>query len=185
MSELAAIRYLRGHDIDGVLGAVCRELRAHGLSIGGLLQVSTGDRGGTCAATTVVVDLRTGEEFNIWQDRGPCATACRLDEGGLSLAEPALQKAIEARVDLLVINRFGRAESVGRGLRPYFEAALSAGVPVLTAVREPYDADWRAFHGGLGCEIACDVPSIVAWAVAAGKAGAARGAARPASPAGA
>ena len=45
-----------------------------------------------------------------------CARGCRLDERGLLDAEPAIMAAIADRVDLLVINRFGRAESLGRGL---------------------------------------------------------------------
>ena len=149
-AQLAAIRYERGHDIDRLLIDVCKTLSAQRIRIGGLVQLSTGERGGNCAATTHVMDLRTGTTFDIWEDRGPCARGCRLDEGGLSHAEPVLQRAIDERVDVLNINRFGRAESLGRGLRPYFENALAAGIPVLSAVRSPYDAPWHDFHGGLG-----------------------------------
>ena len=72
-------------------------------------------------------------------------------------------QAIADRVDLLVINRFGRAESLGRGLRSCFERAIEADVPVLTAVRIPYDEAWRNFHDGIGLQLTCDVEPVTAW----------------------
>ncbi|KAB2851491.1 MAG: DUF2478 domain-containing protein [Hyphomicrobiaceae bacterium] len=166
MSALGAIHYQRGYDIDRLLVDVCEMLVRDGLRLGGLLQVSTGERGGSCAATVHVVDLRTGRAFDIWQDRGPCAQGCRLDEAGLATAEPVLLAAIEARVELLVVNRFGRAEGSGRGLRACFEAALAAEVPVLTAVRAPYDESWAEFHGGLAKELPASLPHVVEWVMA-------------------
>ncbi len=161
---LAAVHYPRGFDIDRLLIDVCADAAARGMKLGGLVQMTTGERGGNCATTIHVVDLRTQQAFDIWEDRGSCAKGCRLDERGLAEAEPAIMHAIEDRVDLLVINRFGRAESLGRGLRACFEAAMSAGVPVLTAVRAPYDDAWQAFHGGMGVALSCDVPAASRWA---------------------
>jgi len=164
MSPLAAVHYERGDDIDQFLVTACKKLAASGVRLGGLLQVSRGERGGNCATNVHVVDLRTGQAFNIWQERGACARGCRLDEGGLAQSEIAIQEAIVDRVDLLVINRFGRAESLGRGLRGCFEAALLAGIPALTAVRPPYDLAWAAFHGGLATDLACNIAEVLAWA---------------------
>lgn len=162
--RLAAIRYDRGYDVDRLLVAACASLTASGLRLGGLLQVATGARDGDCTTNVRVADLRTGRLFGIWQDRGRCARGCRLDEGGLAESETAVQQAISDRVDLLVINRFGRAESFGRGLRGCFDAALFAGVPVLTAVRAPYDSAWQEFHGGFGTDLGCEIADILAWA---------------------
>jgi hypothetical protein len=148
--RLAAINYPRGFDIDRLLVGVCAELARAGVRLGGLLQVSTGARGGNCADSVHLVDLRSGQEFDIWDDRGQCAKGCRLDESGLAEAEYLLREAIADRVELLLINRFGRAESLGRGLRRSLDSGISAGIPALTAVREPYDEAWRDFHGGLG-----------------------------------
>jgi hypothetical protein len=75
--------------------------------------------------------------------------------------------AIADRVDLLVINRFGRAESLGRGLLGIFTAAIEAGVPLLTAVRHPYDQAWEQFHGGFAQALAASADAIVAWYYAA------------------
>ena len=167
MSPMAAIRYERGYDIDRLLNQVCDALRADGLQLGGLLQVTSGERGGNCLASVHVIDLLSGTAYNVWDDHGKDAQACRLSEAGLADAESVLQTAVEQSVDLLIINRFGRAESTGRGLRRSFEQAVIADIPVLTAVREPYDVEWSAFHGGLGAELPCDDTAIVKWARAA------------------
>ena len=161
---LAAIHYTRGFDIDRLLIEVCAELSVRDVRLGGLLQISTGERGGNCAASVHVVDLRTRRSFDIWQDRGPCARGCRLDESGLAEAEVALREAIADHVDLLVVNRYGRAESLGRGLRSSFDEALCAGVPVLTAVRSPYDDGWSAFTCGTSISLDSNKQDIVAWA---------------------
>ena len=164
-APLAAIRYQRGFDIDELLFKSCAQLRSVGLHIGGVLQQASGERG-LCASSIHVVDLRSGQLFDIWEDRGACAIGCRLDERGLADAEATLMAALADGVDLLVINRFGRAKSLGRGLVGCFSAAIDAGVPVLTAVRSPYDDAWRAFHGGCAHQLAAEEQEIVDWAIA-------------------
>jgi hypothetical protein len=167
ISQLAAVTYERGFDIDRLLVEVCAELAQRGVRLGGVLQVSTGARGGNCATSVRLVDLRSRCAFDIWEDRGPCARGCRLDESGLSAAEWGVRAAIEDRVDLLIINRFGRAESLGRGLRGVLEMAVAEGIPLLTAVRAPYDAAWRSFHGGLGQELPAEIAAVLCWATRA------------------
>jgi hypothetical protein len=162
--RLAAVTYARGFDIDCVLVDVCKQLSQKGVRLGGLLQISTGAKGGGCASTVHVVDLRSNTAFDIWEERGACAKGCRLDERGLADAASVIELALGDRVDLIVINRFGRAESLGRGLLSCFASALLANVPVLTAVRPPYDEAWRTFHGGCGREIATEIREIVDWA---------------------
>jgi hypothetical protein len=161
--RLAAITYDRGFDIDRLLAAACQRLSRRGVRLGGLLQVSTGGKG-SCASSVQVIDLRTGTPFDIWEERGKCAKGCRLDERGLAAASNAIDRAVADRVDLVIMNRFGRAESLGGGLLVSFSSALSEGVPALTAVRAPYDLDWKQFHGGLGLELSADVEAILAWA---------------------
>jgi nucleoside-triphosphatase THEP1 len=162
-ARLASIHFERGFEIDAMLLGICDELRLRGFRIGGVIQSSFG-RKGQCASSVLVTDLRSGESFDIWNDRGSGARGCRLNENGLFEAEPAITAAIADRVDLLVINRFGRAESLGRGLLASFVAALDAGVPVLTAVRHPYDQAWQEFHAGLGCDLASRSETVLDWA---------------------
>ena len=134
--HLAAIVYERGFDLDAFLADVCGRLSAKGFRLGGLVQVASGIRGSRAASITAV-DLRSGRRFNIWEGPGARASDCRLDEHRLVDAVPMILAAIDERVDIVVVNRFGRAESQGGGLLTCISSAVSAGIPVLTAVREP------------------------------------------------
>jgi hypothetical protein len=162
---LAAIAYQRGFEIDDLLLACCAELRSLGFRIGRLVQRSSGTSG-QCPTEVSVVDLRSGDAFNIWEDRGACARGCRLDERGLIDAEPSIMSSLADGVDLIVINRFGRAESLGRGLLGCFAAAIEARVALLTAVRAPYEEAWHSFHGGCALQLAPKPQNIIDWAIA-------------------
>jgi hypothetical protein len=162
VSPLGAVVYQRRFPLDDFLGRVSARLAGSGVGLGGLLQSSTG-RFGTCGDRIEVVDLMTGARYDIWEDRGACASGCRLDERGLIAAAPAIEAAIAAGVDLIIINRFGRAESRGAGLLPSLTCAVADGIPVLTAVREPYREAWRQFHGGLATDLDPDLDAVVTW----------------------
>jgi molybdate transport system ATP-binding protein len=165
-ARIAAIHYERGFDVDDLLITACARLRSVGLSIGGIVQASLGERG-QCASSVHAIDLRNGEKFDIWEKRGSCARGCRLDERGLIDAESAIMTAIAEQVDLLVINRFGRAESPGRGLVNCFRIAIEADIIVLTAVRPPYGDSWAAFRGGLAQSLLPELRAIRNWCLEA------------------
>lgn len=158
---LAAVNYPLGFDINGLLAAVVAELEGRGLTIGGLRQEVEPDDGGP--RRLAVIDIRSGKSAIITQYRGKEAQGCKLDPRGLADIAPSIADAIAAGVDLIVINKFGRAESEGGGLLSSIAAAVDAGIPVLTAVREPYVAAWREFHGGLGIELAPEPEAVLAW----------------------
>jgi hypothetical protein len=115
-----------------------------------------------------VVDVRTGKAASITQDRGRDAQGCKLDPSGLADISHCISDAIEAGVDLIVINKFGRAESEGGGLISGIADAVAASIPLLTTVRAPYLDAWRSFHGGLATELAPLRRAIIAWCEAAG-----------------
>jgi hypothetical protein len=160
--RLAAIVYERGFALDAFLADVCGRLTAKGLRLGGLIQVMSGIRGARAASITAV-DLRSGARVDIWEGPGARASDCRLDERRLVDTVPMILAAVEERVDLVVVNRFGRAESQGGGLLSCVSAAVAAGIPVLTAVREPYLAPWRAYHGDLAASLDPDLDAVATW----------------------
>jgi len=162
--SIAAVHYSKGFDIDALLVEACRALAESGLRLGGLLQISEGGVGG-CATSVHLYDLQTRSAFDIWEDRGACARGCRLDEAGLDAAAAVLDRAIADGVDMLIINRFGRAESLGRGLLPYFAQAVEDRIPVLTSVRPPYDEAWAEFHGSFGTDLPCNKEKVLDWAL--------------------
>ena len=161
-NPIAAIHFAKGADIDRLLQDLAATLGRQGLRLGGLVQVAKG--GLAMQATSVeVVDVFTGDHFEIWEPRGRWAKGCRLDENGLAAAETAVLRSIDAGIDLLLLNRFGRAESKGRGLINCFSEAMVQGVPILTAVREPFDVAWTEFHGGLAAELPMEVNAAIEW----------------------
>jgi len=156
---LTAIKFQRGVSIDARLTHICTLLSANGLTVGGLIQEnSCGDVSGV-----QLVDIRSRQKFDIWENRGLHASGCRLDEAELLGSAKVIEQAILDRVDLVIINRFGRAESEGKGLRDYFAQAIDAGIPVLTGVRDPYVEAWQQFHGGMAHELLATDTKMENW----------------------
>lgn len=159
---LAAIRYGAGFDINRFLVEVAADLRGQGLDIGGVLQEAEADSDPICMRLNVV-DIRTGKSARITQERGRDSQGCKLDPRGLADISHCVTDAIRAGVDLIIINKFGRAESEGSGLLSCFAEAVTAEIPVLTTVREPYVDAWGAFHGGLATDLSATKRVVVEW----------------------
>lgn len=160
--RLAALRYEKSCDVSTILSQAVAHLRNQGIAVGGLLQEAESGRSEPCV-TLQVVDLRSGQRSRITQNRGKEARGCKLDEQGLLALSYCIDQAVDDRVDLVVVSRFGRAEAAGGGLLASFTAAVCAGVPLLTAVREPYLERWAAFHGGLAVDLPPTVDAVLGW----------------------
>jgi hypothetical protein len=157
---LAAVTYPAGFRIDEFLAAIARRLRTEGVRLAGAIQENAGD---AACATMTLVDLGSSGRFSISQDLGPAALGCRLDPCGLAEAESPLLATISNGSDLVILNKFGKAETDGGGLRNAFIRAIEIEVPVLTAVRPPYTDSWARFHGGLAVELPPDFTGVHAW----------------------
>ena len=142
------------------------DLQARGYLVGGVLQEFEAGGDPSCPRLRVV-DVRTRKAASITQDRGRDAQGCKLDPSGLADISHCISDAVEAGVDLIVINKFGRAESEGGGLMSGMADAVAASIPLLTTVRSPYLDAWRSFHGGLATELAPLRRAIIAWCEAA------------------
>ena len=164
---LAAVTYQSGFPIDEFLAAIATTLRGDNYRLAGAIQQNRHqhDSGSldVCCAAMALVDLATGNRFEISQNLGPESQGCRLDARGLVEVGGILDVTIDHAYDLLILNKFGRAEAEGSGLRGVIARALDAGVPVLTAVRPLYSEAWQEFHGGLATELAPDSEIILAW----------------------
>lgn len=160
--RLAAVIYQSGFKIDDFLRRIADRLRAEQVKLAGALQENANDSSDYCSAMTVV-DLTTQARFRISQELGPQAEGCRLDARGLADIGPLLDRAVNRDVELVIFNRFGKAESEGGGLRSAFARTMEAGIPILTAVREPYFAAWSEFHGQLGTDLAPESETVLAW----------------------
>jgi hypothetical protein len=160
--RLAAIRYEAGFAIDDFLARLADRLRAERIRLGGALQENAPGGVTRCSAMSLI-DLATRQRFRISQDLGSQAEGCRLDAQGLAEFVVLFGRASQDNVELLILNRFGKAEAEGGGLRPVFARAMEAGIPVLTAVRAPYDEAWAQFHGHLASDLPADIDLALAW----------------------
>jgi nucleoside-triphosphatase THEP1 len=163
MTRLAAIPYASDFGIDAFMQGIVGQLRRRGLRLGGVIQHNDAECDDRCMAMSLE-DLTTGTRFPISQDLGPSAEGCRLDAAGLAAAAAAFSSALGGQVDLVVVNKFGKQEALGEGLRDEIARAVMAGLPVLLAVRHDFLPAWRAFAGDDWIELAADAGSIERWA---------------------
>jgi Protein of unknown function (DUF2478) len=158
--DLAALVYQQDQDPDGILREFASDLNARGYRAVGLVQT-----GRHCldAPKLSAMLVHTGRELQLFQDRGACATGCRLDVGQLLDAGAEVASAIEEGADLVIVNRFGRQEREGKGLSYLVERALSADIPVVIAVPNHRFADWIRFADGMSVKLACEREALEAW----------------------
>lgn len=160
--RLAAIRFAPEFHIDVVLDETVQALRGDGLRIAGVVQREKAESDG-CCPVTFLEDVATGRRLRISQALGSGSRGCRLDPQALAGVCGDLIAALEGGVDLLVLNRFGKGEADGHGFRAVIERALDRNVPVLTAVRDTYAADFEAFAGGMADILQPHKDAAVQW----------------------
>lgn len=161
MLTIAAIIYPTSFDIDRLLLAAAGRIAGRGWRVGGVIQWRQTTDG--CAGM-LLEDIRTGSRRSIAQNLGPLSASCKLDTAAMADIAGDLECQIDAGLDLLIINRFGKLEFEGGGLRSVVERAVIADLPLLTAVRDVNGAAWAAFHGSLGHTLPPDEDAIGAWA---------------------
>ncbi len=150
-SPLIAILYDTGSDPAPVLRRIVACLTAGGVRCAGFVQRDV-ERPGRTRCDMLLENIATGFRLPISEDRGPGARGCRLDEDALGRAITAAIEAISQAPDVLVLNKFGKSESEGRGFRPLIAAALDAGIPVIVPVPWRNAESWRQFAGELSGE---------------------------------
>jgi hypothetical protein len=158
--DLAALVYERGDDPDQLLRDFAADLNGRGHRAVGLVQT-----GHHCvdAPKLSAMLVHTGEELQLFQDLGTCATGCRLDVGQLLDAGSQVASAIEQGADLVIVNRFGRQECEGKGLSYLIERALSADIPVVIAVPSHRFTDWIKFSDGMSVKLHCNRAALDGW----------------------
>ena len=151
-SPITAILYSEGCDVDLAMDHIARMLEGSELRLAGFVQRNQ-PRPDRRRCDMVLEELASGEILGISQDRGPMARGCRLDVSELLRGMELARQALSARPDLMIINKFGKIESEGGGVRPLIAEALDNGVPVLVAVPWRNIDGWRLFAEGLTTEI--------------------------------
>ncbi len=161
-NRVAAILYRPDDDVDTLLAEFAQDLLRRGERVGGIVQRNVKDSGG-CQVGMEVIDLLTGREINICQPLGSGAMSCKLDPAGLAEAAVAIARAMSEDVALIVVNKFAKQEASGQGLRGELAEAITAGIPVLTAVPEKCFEAWTEFTGGIGTTLVCERGALEGW----------------------
>jgi hypothetical protein len=156
--DLAALVYEQHQDPDEILREFAADLNRRGYRAVGLVQLG---HHGVDAPKLSAMLVHTGEELQLFQNLGACATGCRLDVGQLMDAGSQVARAIDQGA--VIVNRFGRQEREGKGLSYLVERALSADIPVVIAVPSHRFADWIRFADGMSVKLRCDREALDAW----------------------
>ncbi len=160
--DFASVVYGRGDDPDRLFVDFTSDLCRSGVRPVGVIQ-----SGRSCRAEEPklrVVMLPGGETFRLVADKENYdAGGCRLDDQRLGELADRLTAATDDGPDLVVINRFGRAEAEGRGLVKPIAQALKADIPVLIAVPERCFFDWIRFSDGMNVRLPCRREAVDRW----------------------
>ena len=112
---------------------------SRGLRLGGLIQRGHHD--------AVMVDLESGTVFPIMQKLGRDG-GCAVDTQAVAAASMVVRGAVERKLDLVVVNKFGQLEADGGGLADEMMLAMAEDVPLLTTVSVDRLESWLRYCGG-------------------------------------
>lgn len=160
---IAGLPYAEGAYPDALLEALVRDFQAQGVRIAGVLQHDAA-RHDRSRCDMNLEDLATGTLMSLSEDRGAAARGCRIDADGLVRAAVLIQSALDqGDIDLLVINKFGKIESEGGGLRDVIAHAVTIGIPVIIGVPMRNLDAWNAFAGPLSEILTPDSAGARGW----------------------
>jgi nucleoside-triphosphatase THEP1 len=160
--DFAAVVYGVKDNPDRLLLEFTEDLHRSGVRTAGLVQLDNGtDQSDDHAVRTVV--LSTREVIPVAHQRNLAATGCGLDCGKLASIAKMIKAAIQEGADLVVINRFGKLEAVGKGLIELIQQAADADIPLLIAVPEHRFAGWIRYSAGMSVRLPCRRAALDRW----------------------
>ena len=159
---IGAVRASACADAEAPFARLADSLRARGLNLAGVKQTNR-KREGACRCDMILEDLSSGEVICISEDRGPEARGCRLDRGALAEASERVLRAIRCGADLVIVNKFGKAESEGGGMRGVIAQAVEEGIPVLVCANAEHHVNLMDFAGDLAVTLPLSEAAIGDW----------------------
>ena len=165
VSNILAVVYSDGLAADKFLAEWGYSLRSAGLNVAGLVQLNTFVRNPS-KCDMVVEELFSGAVLQLSENRGPEARGCRLDRSILAEASALLLNALDERLDILVLNKFGKIEAEGEGLRDVLAKAVELDVPIVVGVPFRNIDQWRIFAGDMAEECPVNSTRVRRWVAA-------------------
>lgn len=159
---ILAILYSDGLAADRSISELGYKMRDAGIGVAGIVQHNQFVRDRT-KCDMEVEELSSGTVLKLSEDRGREARGCRLDRNALSEAASLLSASIENEPELVILNKFGKTEAEGQGLRGALAQAVQLGVPVVVGVPYRNVEQWRIFADGFAEECGIDSPRVYEW----------------------
>lgn len=159
--RLMAVFYDDGIAADRFISELGYGLRKH-IAVRGLVQRNTFRRD-RVKCDMELEELGSGQIFQLSRDRGKFSGGCRLDREAIVEASRLLLQGLES-CDVLIINKFGRTEAEGRGLREVIGEAAGREIATIVGVPRRNSNAWQEFAGDLSdrCEIG-EADILLAW----------------------
>ncbi len=151
-------------DLDLVMYRLSEKLAQEGWKAAGIVQINS-DCGDDQPCDMDVKVLPDGPVMRISQSLGRDSRGCRLDMNALETAVGRVTQALNAQTDVLLINKFGKQEADGRGLRNVIGAAVGLGIPVISGVNGLNREAFLNFADGCAEQVEIDVEALYAWFV--------------------
>ena len=149
---------------DRLLSSLAEALHAKGIALAGIVQTNTECSDDALCDMDVRV-LPAGETIRISQSLGAGARGCRLNPEALEQAVGQVSSSLtaEPRPQVLIVNKFGKHEADGRGMRPVIGEALAQGLVVVSGVNRMNVEPFKAFSDGMAVQGASELDGLVAW----------------------
>ncbi|MBQ4826393.1 MULTISPECIES: DUF2478 domain-containing protein [unclassified Leisingera] len=150
---------------DRLLSELAERLQAKGIRLAGIVQTNVECYDKELCDMDVRV-LPSGETIRISQSLGAGARGCRLNPEALEQAVGQVSATLQTdpAPQLMIVNKFGKHEADGRGMRPIIGEALALGIPVISGVNQMNVEPFQTFADGMAVEAGPDLDALVAWA---------------------
>jgi hypothetical protein len=163
---LLAVVYSDGVEADHFIADFGYRLRDSGIALTGLVQHSHSARErGKCDIE--VEELASRIVLQLAEDRGD-QQGCRFDPAALMEGAALIDAALKKAPELLILNKFGRLEAEGGGLRDVIADAVRLGIPAIVGVPCRHLEPWRKFTDNRAEETAINAARVRQWLVRQG-----------------
>jgi nucleoside-triphosphatase THEP1 len=159
---ILAIVYSDGLAADRFISDLGYRIRDAGIAVAGIVQHNKFIRDRT-KCDMAVEELASGTVLQLSEDRGKEARECRMDRGALSEAAALISTSLKNEPELMILNKFGKLEAEGRGLRDTLSDAVQLRVPIVVGVPYRNIEQWRVFSEGLAEECPLGSPRLHEW----------------------
>ena len=159
---IGALVYEDGSLANEIMLRCADRLRSCGAKLAGMIQMNNAQNMGQ-RCQMYLQDLMSGHVVRISEDRGRYASGCRLDLTAFTQATHLCQQSLSSHPDIVFINKFGRQEAQGNGLRAVIAEAAMVSIPLLIGVPRRNLREFQLYISGPVVELALDDDAVLRW----------------------